>query len=102
MLEFAHKPPRSPEDVSLSETGKVLLESRQSQDQISGLGQAACSELVDAFGESGPPRSPEGGIVLAEASGFLIEAAELLNSSDMNAFTTGLNLLRKDLSEVPA
>jgi hypothetical protein len=103
MLEFVQKPPKGPEEVSLSETGKVVLESRLNWNQLEALGRGACSELVDSFGEAGPPRDSEGKIVLAETTGFLLtEAAELLSDSSLHAFVNGIERLRLDLSVVPA
>jgi hypothetical protein len=105
MLEFAHKPPRGPEDVSLSETGKVVLESASGWNQVDSLGRAACSELVDSFGESGPPRNAKGNIDIKDSTDMLSQASEVLTDGSMHAFVNGMNFMRLELSlisKVPA
>lgn len=101
MLDIANYPPRSQQDVSLSETGRVILESALSKDQLRVVGQAACSELVDSYGEAGPPRIGNE-VSLVAGYGFLLEAGEFLDHTDWEVLRDGFNQLRKDLSEVPA
>jgi hypothetical protein len=58
MLSFDNRPPLSPEEVHISESGHTLLEAAiksQTEWALIAYGRAAVSELVDAFeGESSP------------------------------------------------
>jgi hypothetical protein len=52
MLDFANRPPRSQEDVSLSDTGKILLKLASERGDYRSLvayGHSARSDIIDSF-----------------------------------------------------
>lgn len=105
MLEFAHKPPRNPEDIIFSDTDRMILERAKIGpywDRIDGLGQAACSELIDTFGDDAPE-------TLDDLHPFnrhvLDQAVEILGTNLIHAFangTTTMQLLHLQAQEVAA
>jgi hypothetical protein len=95
MLDFEHKPPRGPEDISLSETGKFLLKQTSRWDTLDILGRGACSEVVDSFGEDEVPLDTEPFADLTR--GVLDEAVKIVDGNGMSAFVNGMHGLRIDL-----
>lgn len=93
MLEFANHPPTSPDDASLSDTGKALLLDAKREDGIVTLayGKVACSEVIDSFGSES-----EIDPLLAEALGDKIaEKGEIVLGHD----TSHAHIFAKSMSD---
>ena len=94
MLEFAQKPPQSPDDISLSETGKVLLERASSWERMDALGQAACSEIIDALGGIDKMAEIEEGGGFIDLSQRLVDQAAAINNDNLHPFINGMTSQR--------
>jgi hypothetical protein len=100
MLDINH-PPQGPEDITLSESGKVLLKiaskeglpprDKSNWDTMNALGMAACSEIIDACGGAEEiSRNNNDRFYLEIAREALVEVAETLNNRDLHAYLGGM------------
>ena len=104
MLDFANIPPQGPEDITLSESGRALLENahERSDDNLAllnGIGAAAFTKIFDAYGgETSMPRARGEFVFEKRMPDALRQATAILSNSELSAFVTGMDNIRVELS----
>ncbi|HET7059786.1 MAG TPA: hypothetical protein VFH99_00490 [Candidatus Saccharimonadales bacterium] len=109
MLKFAHRPPRGPEDITLSEGGKLLLKESSVSPKVDGfilaiLGRSAFTEIADSF--DGDKIGIEDTDHFYRLTSGLREQSELILAEHNACFENGLHSMYLELDrrgeELPA